>query len=242
MDPMDPTVTPTPGPATRPLPDEREGLWVPLIEGVLRAMWGGFGEAHQDKWGDEVQVRVRHGSGNRLFGHGHLKYRDTPTTRLDVEYRERIPATVFTLRVVSTEQDAPIYSVSFTVTDREYAMSHHLPVVGRRLATEMAPHVYHLDPRRGIPLYVRSKQRPHVSPLLPLPLFDRPDGSHRYQTELLLGVWRSGLAVADLSDHSPTRCPFCGESLLDPTHRVIPVWGGGNLGWVHPGCMDRRSE
>lgn len=74
---------------------------------------------------------------------------------------------------------------------------------------DMAHLLYEADPRIGS----CNNRYPH------LPLFDPPNGVE--------GMRRI------------PGCPLCGRVEPDPGAVGYRVWGGGNVGWVHPTCLVR---
>lgn len=99
------------------------------------------------------------------------------------------------------------------------------------LAHQVAPRLYHLDPRIGTP-FVRFVDGGMPS----CPLFDRPDGAGRLQERAL----RSLHLRYDMDD-VPQRCPFCRESLHFAHSGKAAAWAGGALCWVHKDCWEANT-
>ena len=233
--------------------------WGPLVEHLLRSLWGEFGVVHCERLDvegraclapdgtlEEATGQLSYSPPSTLLGQAGGRYRPSPIiVQLGVVYRERIAATDWTLQVWRSDGPAPMrYTSRVSVSDRaRHMVEHglHWDHIVDTLTQQVAPHIYQLDPRRGGPLYRGSPDPLLPVGLLPLPLFDRPDGTHWYQTKLLVGLVHSSFThpevFTEMGGERECQCPYCGSPLLDPTHGVVPVWGGGNLGWVHPSCM-----
>ncbi len=245
-----------------------ENAWESVLDHLLRSLWGAYGVSRQmvprlgfpaldhpplppddlplgfTETGAVAQMVCPSRSGSDIV------------SQLGVRYRERIAATDWTLEVWEADFGAEPprrYAATVSVSDRaESILEHdlHWSHIVDTLAQEIAPRIYPLDPRRGVSLYTGEPPF-SVGGLVPLPLFDRPDRSDAYQTGLLGCLVSlldredpsgSGSVFSAVGGESPCQCPYCKAPLLSPVllPRGLgsPVWGGGNLGWVHPGCME----
>lgn len=101
------------------------------------------------------------------------------------------------------------------------------------LARSLAPHLFELDPRIGLP--IDSSWFP-MTPLFDPMVFHHPPFGNGWS------VWYLAHQEASLSN-TPQRipdgvshCVFCGLSVLKDADPGGVVWGGGNIGWVHHSC------
>lgn len=114
-----------------------------------------------------------------------------------------------------------------------------------RLARQVAPHMYHLDPRIGT-MFTGV----NGDPLPSCPLFDRIDGAGFRQEQALRTLTTRTAQLQHLTSKTPSEvepaihsggvphtCPFCRESLLFPVSGKAVVWGGGALCWTHKECL-----
>lgn len=113
-----------------------------------------------------------------------------------------------------------------------------------RLARQVAPHLYHLDPRIGT-MFTGV----NGDPLPSCPLFDRIDGAGYRQEQALRNLTTKTAGLLALTSKTPSEiesavkidvphsCPFCRESLLFPVSGKAVVWGGGALCWTHKECL-----
>ena len=114
-----------------------------------------------------------------------------------------------------------------------------------RLARQVAPLMYHLDPRIGT-MFTGV----NGDPLLSCPLFDRIDGAGFRQEQTLRALTTKTAQLQHLTSKTPSEvepalhgggvphtCPFCRESLLFPVSGKAVVWGGGALCWTHKECL-----
>jgi len=114
-----------------------------------------------------------------------------------------------------------------------------------RLARQVAPHMYHLDPRIGT-MFTGV----NGDPLPSCPLFDRIDGAGFRQEQTLRALTTRTAQLQHLTSKTPSEvepaihvggvphtCPFCRESLLFPVSGKAVVWGGGALCWTHKECL-----
>ena len=114
-----------------------------------------------------------------------------------------------------------------------------------RLARQVAPHMYHLDPRIGT-MFTGV----NGDPLPSCPLFDRIDGAGFRQEQALRTLTTKTAQLQHLTSKTPSEvepaihgcgvphtCPFCRESLLFPVSGKAVVWGGGALCWTHKECL-----
>jgi hypothetical protein len=108
-----------------------------------------------------------------------------------------------------------LFSIESTVTitrDAWYAVSENIEdaliiAVIKQLVMAAAPRLYEADPRIG------TCDQTYPA----LPLFDPPNG-------------------VDAMRRIPG-CPLCGQEKPDLQGARQRVWGGGNIGWVHPTCL-----
>lgn len=107
-----------------------------------------------------------------------------------------------------------------------------------QLVHQVAPYLYHLDPRIGTVFTGANGGR-----LPTCLLFDRPDGAGRHQEQTLRSIClyrhtRTAALVEDLIQMAgtPHSCPLCGKSLHFHISGKQVAWGGGALCWVHTDC------
>ena len=135
-----------------------------------------------------------------------------------------------TLRISKYEQDprigTPIYALLSEFIDPNLTEEHNgTPMVlyGQKGHGEMAPH----------------KEWP------PMPEYDRPDGADKKQTKKLIKEVRFRHARPGfcVDPKWAVPCPYCEAPLLEPSPHTrmfyvpVPVWAGGNMGWVHQTCL-----
>jgi len=95
---------------------------------------------------------------------------------------------------------------------------------------KVSPRVYEHDPRIGFfPTTGQEQPIPHCMLFDPRSLFPPPDPSIM-QDSFPIEPWNKG-APPPLWAYG--RCRFCGEPFNPYNH---PMWGGGNLLWVHQPC------
>jgi hypothetical protein len=100
-----------------------------------------------------------------------------------------------------------------------------------KMLLEVSPRLYEHDPRIGAyPAPGQEQPIPRCPLFDPQRLFPPPDPSLMQEIALPIEPWDKG-TPPPLWAYG--RCRFCGEP-FNPYNR--PMWGGGNLLWVHQPC------
>ena len=145
------------------------------------------------------------------------------STKLHVWRKPENLSTVISVQVVVPEAGKEFRS-EYVVSDRSIyetlAEDEIYRAIFRELLRNLAPRLYEWDPRIGTPF----------GKLPSLPLFDRPDGAHLRQYDLI-------------KSKEPVYCPCCRWEMhpdrIDGLGGLC--WGGGNFGWVHRSCLPRKE-
>jgi hypothetical protein len=103
----------------------------------------------------------------------------------------------------------------------------------QQLLADVSPRVYEHDPRIGMFPTEGSIEPLPRSPLFdPQSLFPRPDLEALSSPEVSFDPWENG-KPPPLWAYG--KCRFCDKEF----HAISPMWGGGNLLWVHQPCWFR---